>query len=179
MTHTAHTAGSGTASAPAPDPPAAPVRSPRSASGPGHRTVPPGGDAVLASDAEREHVTDRLRAAAAEGRLTLAEADERQATAYAARTRDELVPLVSDLPRPAGRRRPQRGPLTPRARRILAVHGGVTAAVFLLMLLAWLIGPAPFVPVGPLLLMLLVLFVHSRRAEREPGPDATLPDELR
>ena len=144
-----------------------------------HRTVPPGGDAVLASDAEREHVTDRLRAAAAEGRLTLVEADERQAAAYAARTRDELVPLVSDLPRPARPPRPRRGPLTPRARRILAVHGGVTAAVFLLLVLSWLLGAAPFVPVGPVLLMLLILFVHSRRAEREPSPDATVPDELR
>ncbi|BBG05256.1 MULTISPECIES: DUF1707 SHOCT-like domain-containing protein [Pseudonocardia] len=146
---------------------------------PAHRTVPPGGAAVLASDTEREHVTDRLRRAAAEGRLTLAEADERQATAYAARTRDELVPLVSDLPRPARPPRPRRGPLTPRARRLLAVHAGVSAAVFLLMLLTWLIGPAPFVPVGPLLLMSLILFVHSRRAEREPSPDGSVPDELR
>ncbi|MEQ3552067.1 DUF1707 domain-containing protein [Pseudonocardia nematodicida] len=146
-----------------------------------HTTVPPepAPDALLASDAEREHVTARLRVAAAEGRLTLAESDERQAAAYAARTRDELVPLLSGLPRPPQPRRPRRGPLTPRARRNVAVHLGVTAGLFLVMVLAWAVGPAPFVPVGPLFLLLLILFVHSRRAEREPSPDEAIPAELR
>lgn len=140
----------------------------------------PGDDAVLASDAEREHVTDRLRRAAAEGRLTLAEADERQAAAYAARTRAELVPLLAGLPRPPRPRRPQRGPLTPRARRNLGVHAGVTAAVLLFLLAAAVFGPAPlFAPIGPAFWLGLILFVHSRRAEREPAPDAALPEELR
>ncbi|MBW0102563.1 DUF1707 domain-containing protein, partial [Pseudonocardia sp. KRD291] len=35
------------------------------------RTVAPGGAELLASDAERERVADRLRAAASDGRLTL------------------------------------------------------------------------------------------------------------
>ncbi|MEJ8279635.1 DUF1707 SHOCT-like domain-containing protein [Pseudonocardia spirodelae] len=136
--------------------------------------------AVLASDAEREHVTARLREAAAEGRLTLAESDERQAAAYAARTRDELVPLLAGLPRPPAPRRPRRGPLTPRARRNLRVHAGVTAVVLVLLVLAAVLGPAPFfVPVGPAFWLGLFLFVHARRAEREPGPDEALPAELR
>ncbi|MBC3194741.1 DUF1707 domain-containing protein [Pseudonocardia sp. C8] len=144
------------------------------------RTIPPGDDAVLASDAEREHVAGRLRQAAAEGRLTLDEADERQAAAYAARTRTELVPLLAGLPRPPRPRRPHRGPLTPRARRNLAVHAGVTAAVLLFLMVVAILGPAPlFMPIGPAFWLGLLLFVHSRRAEREPSPDDTVPDELR
>lgn len=135
---------------------------------------------MLASDAEREHVTDRLRRAAAEGRLTLDEADERQAAAYAARTRAELVPLLTGLPRPPRPRRPPRGPLTPRARRILNVHLGVTAAILLLLLVVAVLGPAPlFMPIGPAFWLGLILFVHLRRAEREPSPDDAVPEELR
>jgi len=52
-----------------------------------------------ASDAEREAAVRRLRRAVDEGRLTLAEFDERAAAAYAARTRGELDHTVSDLPR--------------------------------------------------------------------------------
>ncbi|MBN9736911.1 hypothetical protein Ae168Ps1_3192 [Pseudonocardia sp. Ae168_Ps1] len=143
-------------------------------------TTSTGDDAVLASDAEREHVTDRLRHAAAEGRLTLAEADERQAAAYAARTRAQLVPLLAGLPPTPQPRRPRRGPLTPRARRILGVHAGITVAVLLFLVVAAVFGPAPlFMPIGPAFWLGLILFVHSRRAEREPSPDEAVPAELR
>ena len=108
---------------------------------PEHRTVAPGGSAVLASDAERERVTHRLRDAAAEGRLTLTESDERQAMAYAARTRDELTPLVADLPGTHRPSRPRRGPMTPRARRIFTVHAAVTAVVVVLLVTAWAFSP--------------------------------------
>lgn len=145
------------------------------------RTVAPGGSAVLASDAERERVTDRLRAAAAEGRLTLTESDERQAAAYAARTRDELTPLISDLPgprRPATR--PRRGPMTDRARRRFQVHLAIVAVLFVVLVTAWALGPAPFFwPAWPTFWLALSLFVHSRRAEREPSPDELIPAELR
>ncbi|MFJ5225742.1 DUF1707 domain-containing protein [Streptomyces sp. NPDC088400] len=53
-----------------------------------------------ASDAERERVAERLREAVAEGRLDMAEFDERLGAAYKARTHGELVPLVRDLPAP-------------------------------------------------------------------------------
>lgn len=52
------------------------------------------------SDGEREAVATRLRDAAAEGRLDPEELDERLTTAYAARTRADLVPLTRDLPVP-------------------------------------------------------------------------------
>jgi hypothetical protein len=51
-----------------------------------------------ASDAEREATVVRLREAAAEGRLSVEELDERIDAAYAASTRAELEPLTADLP---------------------------------------------------------------------------------
>jgi hypothetical protein len=66
--------------------------------------------ALLASDADRELVTERLRAAAGEGRLTPAELEERLERAFSARTDAELEPLVADLPRPARERRSRRRP---------------------------------------------------------------------
>lgn len=53
---------------------------------------------VRASDAEREATVDRLREAAAEGRLTLEELTDRIEVAAGAVMRSELVPLTSDLP---------------------------------------------------------------------------------
>jgi hypothetical protein len=53
---------------------------------------------VRASDAERDATVDRLRTAAADGRLTLEELTDRIAAASAAEMRSDLVPLTSDLP---------------------------------------------------------------------------------
>lgn len=57
-----------------------------------------GTPAVRASDADREAVAETVRRAVGEGRLTMVEGDERQASAYAATFRHELAPLVADLP---------------------------------------------------------------------------------
>ncbi|WP_261570696.1 DUF1707 SHOCT-like domain-containing protein [Frankia gtarii] len=66
---------------------------------PGGTAGPPIG--LRASDADRTHTADWLAWAAGTGQLTLDEADERLAHAYAARTLDELTPLTADLqPRP-------------------------------------------------------------------------------
>jgi hypothetical protein len=54
---------------------------------------------VRASDDEREAVVERLRAASAEGRLTLEELTTRTEAAYGARTRGELVEITADPPR--------------------------------------------------------------------------------
>lgn len=54
--------------------------------------------ALRASDADRDQVAQRLRVAFDEGRLGLAEYDERVRDAYAAVTRADLVPLTADLP---------------------------------------------------------------------------------
>lgn len=65
---------------------------------------------MRASDADREQVVERLRIALNEGRLNLAEFDERTAAAYAAQTYADLKPLLTDLPPPAPAGRSQ---LTP------------------------------------------------------------------
>jgi hypothetical protein len=55
---------------------------------------------MRASDAERAVITQRLNLALNEGRLDLDEYDRRISAAYAAKTRADLAPLVSDLPAP-------------------------------------------------------------------------------
>ncbi|MFC4945935.1 DUF1707 SHOCT-like domain-containing protein [Pseudonocardia sp. GCM10023141] len=52
-------------------------------------------------DRERQAVDARLRAAQADGVLTLGEYDERAAACFAARTQSELDVLVRDLPSPS------------------------------------------------------------------------------
>jgi hypothetical protein len=51
-----------------------------------------------ASDAERDTVAERLRDAAADGRLEPDELEERLSAAYGARTHGELTRLTEDLP---------------------------------------------------------------------------------
>lgn len=53
---------------------------------------------MRASDADRERVVERLRAALDEGRLDLGEYDERMQQAYAAKTYGDLDGLLTDLP---------------------------------------------------------------------------------
>ena len=52
---------------------------------------------IRASDADRERVAERVREAVGDGRLTMVEGDERLASAYAARLRRELEPVLADL----------------------------------------------------------------------------------
>lgn len=54
---------------------------------------------MRASDAERDVAADRLREAAAEGRVDTDELEERVAEVYRARTRRDLETLTADLPR--------------------------------------------------------------------------------
>jgi hypothetical protein len=65
---------------------------------------------LRAADADRAHVADRLRIALEEGRLTLAEYDERLQQTYAAKTYGELDPVLGDLPGPASAGRSQVAP---------------------------------------------------------------------
>jgi hypothetical protein len=53
---------------------------------------------LRASDADREQIAERLRRAAAEGRLLAEELEHRLGAAFAARTYGELDALVADLP---------------------------------------------------------------------------------
>jgi hypothetical protein len=54
--------------------------------------------AIRASDAERDEVVAQLQRHFAEGRLTLAELEERVGAAHVARTREQLRDLTADLP---------------------------------------------------------------------------------
>ena len=56
---------------------------------------------VRASDEDRERVAERLQAAAAVGRIELAELDQRLTEVYEARTRAELERAARGLPAPA------------------------------------------------------------------------------
>ena len=55
---------------------------------------------LRAADADRHQIADQLKAALDEGRLSLAEYDDRVRDAYGARTYAELLILVADLPKP-------------------------------------------------------------------------------
>lgn len=52
-----------------------------------------------ASDEERQAVLDKLQTAVGEGRLTLAEFEQRAAAVWQSRTTGELAELIADLPR--------------------------------------------------------------------------------
>lgn len=54
---------------------------------------------LRASNAEREKTVEALQRAVGEGRITMAEFEERAAAAYTAKTRAELNVLTDDLPR--------------------------------------------------------------------------------
>ncbi len=56
------------------------------------------GQAIRASDGERDQVVAQLQRDFADGRLTQAEFEDRVGAALAARTRDQLHALTADLP---------------------------------------------------------------------------------
>jgi hypothetical protein len=80
--------------------------------GPGPLFRPP---EQRASDADRDTAVDILCAAAADGRLTMTELDERVGSALTARTLSQLARLIADLTGPRARRprRPLGGPPLP------------------------------------------------------------------
>ncbi|WP_054814310.1 DUF1707 SHOCT-like domain-containing protein [Nocardia arizonensis] len=89
-----------------------------------------------ASDAERDAVVRQLAAHLTDGRIDLAEYDQRVATVYGATTRDDLRLVLADLPAAPkriiatdGRRR--RLPLWQR------IEAGSWAAVSVLVLIIW------------------------------------------
>jgi hypothetical protein len=118
---------------------------------------------LRASDSEREQVAEILRAAMAEGRLTLAEGEERLGKAYAAQHRDELSPLTVDLPdggRQALAETPQARAAT---RRHLRRHAGAVAFIAVLLTGLWALSHAVFFwPAIPLAFLVVGLMRHAR-----------------
>jgi hypothetical protein len=66
---------------------------------------------LRASDADREHVAERLRHAAAEGRLLAEELEQRLGQTFKSRTYGELDAVVADLPSDSVSRRSERAPI--------------------------------------------------------------------
>ena len=101
---------------------------------------------LRASDADREAVTERLRAAAVEGRIEAWELEERLHTALRARTYGELDRLLRDLP---GGQRPRRVARTTLGLAVrlmillvvvsaVVVAAALSAAWWLLCAIVWL-----------------------------------------
>jgi hypothetical protein len=112
---------------------------------------------MRAGDADRQRVVERLGKHFAEGRLTVAEFDERAARAHASVHLDELPALTADLPGDPEPRRPARqGPRVPGP------------FVFVLaMFLAWSMVVAVVHGTPPFLaLLLLFLLLRHRRWSR-------------
>jgi hypothetical protein len=76
---------------------------------------------MRAGDADRQAVADRLKKALDEGRLTLAEYDERLSVTYSAVTYADLEPVTGDLPGIA--------PVTPPAAPPAVVAAGGPPAI--------------------------------------------------
>jgi Domain of unknown function (DUF1707) len=114
------------------------------------------------SDADRDLVADRLRAAAGEGRLSAEELEERLDAAFAAKTEGDLAPLTADLPAPAvdapgvdaPARRARRSPAPRAPSRLLAIRPDFRpyVGVSVMLVAIWaLTGMGYFWPIWPIL----------------------------
>jgi Domain of unknown function (DUF1707) len=114
-----------------------------------------GNDEIRAADSDRERVADRLRDAAAEGRLDSEELEERLERALRARTYAELEALMADLPAPAREhRRPRRRRGARRTLRGLVWVSALLIAIWALsgagyFWPAWAIGGLAFFALKP------------------------------
>jgi hypothetical protein len=117
------------------------------------------------SDSEREQVAEFLRAAMTEGRLTLEEGEERLAATYAAKYRDELGPLTTDLPGAGPRTMAEaRGPEARLAtRRSLRRHTSFVLIAAGILTGLWMLSGAQFFwPAIPLVFLVMGLVRHAR-----------------
>lgn len=137
-----------------------------------HRTGQPGTGRVRSSTAERERTASILRAAAETGLLTLDESDERMATCYQSQYRDQLAPLLADLPE-HGRGLVPPDPDEEAARRHAAPddlgrHAGVVVVIGAVLVGIWAISGAGFFwPAWPLGFLALTLVFHARHRARQ------------
>jgi hypothetical protein len=81
------------------------------------------------TDGDREAAVVRLNAAIEAGHLSIAEFGDRLATAYAAQTPAELVPLVQDLPVPENRQHTVLGSIKRGGRWRLAAYTAISTTV--------------------------------------------------
>jgi hypothetical protein len=123
---------------------------------------------VRASDAEREAVVRVVQQAGADGRLTLAETEERLAGIYAARFRHELTPFTEDLPGPQDRTAGRAGTRLPgwpagRSRGPLRAHAAFVLVMATVLIAGWVASGVPyFWPGFPLFWLVASLVLHAR-----------------
>ncbi|MFI7673514.1 DUF1707 domain-containing protein [Actinophytocola sp. NPDC049390] len=96
-----------------------------------------GRDEMRAGDSDRQAVADKLKQALDEGRLDLAEYDERLQQTYAAKTYGDLNGLLDDLP---GVNLPERAAATEPAARTDAPRPQLSSARAGQLVRAWLGG---------------------------------------
>jgi hypothetical protein len=118
--------------------------------------------AVRASDTERERIAKLVSEAAGEGRLSIAEADERLERIYTTKFRHELAEFVTDLPEDSPRgavpgRRLERFPIRLRA------HAAIAVVFSVLLILRWAAMDVPFFwPAGPMFVLWGSFLLHAR-----------------
>ena len=122
-----------------------------------------GPNRLRTSDSEREQVAKILRAAMPEGRLNLEEGEERLGAVYAAKYRDELLPLTADLP-DGGRRALAETPEAVAAtRRGVRQHAAFVFFLGFTLTGLWVLSGAHFFwPIIPLIFLFIGLKRHAR-----------------
>jgi hypothetical protein len=124
-----------------------------------------GSHRLRASDSEREQIATILRAAMGEGRLNLADGEERITAAYAATYRDELDPLTADLPHRGRHALAETPEAKAYARRAIRRHGTFVFVVAVVLVGLWLASEASFFwPVIPLAFIAIGFAKHARYA---------------
>jgi hypothetical protein len=122
-----------------------------------------GSHRLRTSDTEREQVATILRAAMTEGRLTLEEGEERLGACYAAKYRDELLPLTADLPDNGRRALASTPDAQSAARRGLRQHAGFVVVLSLILIGLWALAGAHFFwPIFPMIFLFMTLRAHRR-----------------
>lgn len=145
---------------------------------------PPANQVLRAADTDRDFAARLIEQARLDGRLTIAERDDRAARVVGARTLGELVPLVDDLMAPT----PDRdGDRRSRGRRF--TRGGAMSWVGLALLFnaIWLMTsissghPIYYWPMWPLFFIALplVMGLFANRGSGQPPPDQPPPDQPR
>ena len=130
----------------------------------GTNTDRPAPGRVRASDVEREEYAKVIRTAMTEGRLNLEEGEERLGKVYASTYRDELGPLIADLPSSTMFNTPE---FVDEAKYRLRAHTGRVVSVAALLTGIWLLiailaHPVFFWPIIPIAIMTIGLMRHRR-----------------
>ena len=161
--------------------------------GPGDEIAPRGGGYLRASDADREHVIDTLKAAYVDGLVTKDEFDARVSQTFVSRTRAELALVTADLPAElaAGQRWPRLAPARGNAPAGANVRPGdraiMTTAVFAGLALVISVSADPFASLAAFLLLLggagsalvslFLIGIKMRNAQRKKRSGGQLPPQ--